>query len=88
MLIQIKILWILSQMAVERGDEMQHERDTDDDEELLSTADAARLLGVSPGTLELWRNTGRRHVPFVRMSTRRGVRYRRSDVLRFKASSG
>lgn len=66
---------------------MQQDGENNEDEELLSTADAARLLGISPGTLEIWRNTGRRHVPFVRVSKRRAVRYRRSDVLRFKSSS-
>ena len=66
---------------------MQQQDANDENEELLSTADAARLLGISPGTLEIWRNTGRRHVPFVRVSKRGAVRYRRSDVLRFKSSS-
>jgi predicted site-specific integrase-resolvase len=49
---------------------------------LLTPLEAARIVGVTPNTLEVWRNTGRRRLPFVR---HRGyIRYRHEDVLAFK----
>lgn len=45
---------------------------------LLTTADAARLLGYSPRALEGWRLRGGGPC-FVRISAR-SVRYRRSDL--------
>jgi predicted DNA-binding transcriptional regulator AlpA len=51
------------------------------DDDLLSTHDVARWLGVS----EVWLEIGRSHgygPPFVKLSPRR-VRYRRDAVLRF-----
>jgi hypothetical protein len=35
-------------------------------ETLLTPVAAARMVGVTPNTLEVWRNTGRRALPFVR----------------------
>ena len=46
--------------------------------ELLDEKNAARLLGLSPGTLSVWRSTGRYRLPFVHVGRR--VRYRRSDL--------
>lgn len=46
--------------------------------ELLDNKAAAALLDVSPGTLEVWRSTGRYNLPFLKIG--RKVRYRRSDV--------
>ena len=54
-----------------------------DDEvgELLTTEQAARLLDVRPGTLEVWRNAKRYGLPYIRVG--RNVRYRRSDLVKF-----
>jgi len=40
---------------------------------------AADLLDVSPGTLSVWRSTGRYNLPFIKVG--RKVRYRRADLL-------
>ena len=40
---------------------------------------AADILDVSPGTLSVWRSTGRYNLPFVKIG--RKVRYRKSDLL-------
>lgn len=47
--------------------------------ELLDDKAAAELLGVSPGTLAVWRCTGRYRLPFLKVG--RKVRYRRADLL-------
>lgn len=44
--------------------------------ELLDDKAAAALLDVSPGTLSVWRSTGRYGLPFLKIG--RKVRYRRS----------
>lgn len=46
--------------------------------ELVDDTDAANILGVSPGTLSVWRSTGRYALPFVKVG--RNVRYRVSDL--------
>lgn len=46
--------------------------------ELLDEKQAAEHLTVSPGTLSVWRSTGRYHLPFVKVG--RMVRYRLSDL--------
>jgi excisionase family DNA binding protein len=46
--------------------------------DLLSETQAADLLQVSPGTLSVWRSTGRYALPFVKIGAR--VRYRRGDL--------
>jgi excisionase family DNA binding protein len=46
--------------------------------ELVDDTDAANILGVSPGTLSVWRSTGRYGLPFVKVG--RNVRYRVSDL--------
>ena len=43
---------------------------------LLTTPQMAELLGVAPGTLEVWRTTRRYPLPFVKVG--RKVLYRRS----------
>jgi excisionase family DNA binding protein len=48
---------------------------------LVSRAEAARLLGVKVGTLEVWASTGRYDLPFVKVG--RLVRYRMSDLEAF-----
>ena len=47
---------------------------------IFSTQDhaAAALLDVSPGTLSVWRSTGRYALPFLKIG--RKVRYRRADI--------
>lgn len=46
---------------------------------LLDENSAATLLDVSPGTLSVWRSTGRYNLPFLKIG--RKVRYRHSDLL-------
>lgn len=46
--------------------------------DLLSESQAADLLQVAPGTLSVWRCTGRYALPFVKIGAR--VRYRRGDL--------
>jgi predicted site-specific integrase-resolvase len=45
---------------------------------LLDEKAAAELIDVSPGTLSVWRSTGRYKLPFVKIG--RNVRYRRADL--------
>jgi excisionase family DNA binding protein len=47
--------------------------------DLLDCEAAAELLNVTPGTLSVWRTTGRYGLPFVKIG--RKVRYRRADLL-------
>lgn len=47
--------------------------------ELVDEKEAARILDNSPGTLSVWRSTGRYNLPFVKIG--RSVRYRRTDLL-------
>ena len=50
---------------------------------LVSPAEAAAVLGVSPETLGVWRCTGRYNLPFVKVG--RCVKYRRDDLAAFIA---
>jgi len=52
--------------------------------ELLATPPAADYIGVEPHTLEIWRSTGRYHIPFVKVG--RLVKYRRTDLDAWLAS--
>ncbi|UVE19166.1 helix-turn-helix domain-containing protein [Pseudomonas sp. LS44] len=45
---------------------------------MLDEAQAAKHLDVSPGTLSVWRSTGRYQLPFLKVG--RKVRYRLSDL--------
>ncbi len=47
--------------------------------ELLDDKAAAAVLDVTPGTLSVWRSTGRYALPFLKVG--RKVRYRRSDLI-------
>jgi predicted DNA-binding transcriptional regulator AlpA len=47
--------------------------------ELLDEKQAARFLDNSPGTLSVWRSTGRYNLPFIKIG--RNVRYRRADLI-------
>ncbi|HMW57564.1 MAG: hypothetical protein FAZ92_00112 [Accumulibacter sp.] len=51
----------------------------DNTRELVDEKEAARILDISPGTLAVWRSTGRYNLRFVKIG--RNVRYRRSDLL-------
>lgn len=46
--------------------------------ELLDDKQAAAYLTTTPGTLGVWRSTGRYNLPFVKVG--RNVRYRRADL--------
>jgi hypothetical protein len=48
---------------------------------LLDDIDAAAALDISPGTLSVWRSTGRYNLPFVKIG--RTVRYRVGDLRAF-----
>lgn len=48
---------------------------------LVTRAEAAEILGVSPQTLACWASNGRYGLPFVRIGRR--VMYRRSDIEAF-----
>ena len=45
---------------------------------LVGEKEAAEILGVTPGTLQVWRSTGRYAIPFIKVG--RLVKYR-PDVL-------
>ena len=49
--------------------------------ELLTSEQAVAYLGVSPGTLEVWRCTKRYHIPFIKLG--RLVRYHKSELDNF-----
>lgn len=51
---------------------------------LLNENSAAALLDVSPGTLSVWRSTGRYNLPFLKIG--RKVRYRHADLLAWMES--
>ena len=46
--------------------------------DLLDDKAAAAYLSLSPGTLSVWRSTGRYNIPYVKVG--RLVRYRRADL--------
>ncbi len=46
--------------------------------ELLSEKEAADFLQTAPGTLSVWRSTGRYALPFLKVGAK--VRYRRGDL--------
>ncbi len=45
---------------------------------LLDEKQAAAKLGITPGTLSVWRSTGRYALPFIKVG--RNVRYRSGDL--------
>lgn len=45
---------------------------------LLSNTESAEFLGISPGTLEVWRSTQRYALPYVKVG--RLVKYRKSTL--------
>lgn len=54
---------------------------SNNDKKLATPEEAADILGVSPGTLSVWRSTGRTSLRYVKIG--RKVMYRRSDVDNF-----
>lgn len=46
--------------------------------DLLDERQAASKIHVTPGTLSVWRSTGRYNLPFIKIG--RKVRYRRADL--------
>ncbi|MEJ1418236.1 MAG: helix-turn-helix domain-containing protein [Candidatus Sedimenticola sp. (ex Thyasira tokunagai)] len=48
---------------------------------LIQPDQAAAILGLTPGTLQVWRSTGRYNLPFVKVGGR--VMYRQEDVRAF-----
>ena len=52
--------------------------------DLLDERQAANLFDVSPGTLSVWRSTGRYSIPFIKIGSK--VRYRRQDLEAWLAS--
>jgi excisionase family DNA binding protein len=48
---------------------------------LVAPEYAASVLGVSPGTLQVWRSTGRYSLPFVKVGGK--VKYRLEDLQAF-----
>ena len=51
---------------------------------LVGEKEAAEILGVTPGTLQVWRSTGRYGIPFIKVG--RLVRYRLSVLQGWLAS--
>ena len=47
-------------------------------ESLLTQAQAAEILGVTPGTLSVWRCTKRYNIPYIKVG--RLVKYRKSAL--------
>ena len=48
---------------------------------LVGPKEAAKILGISPGTLSVWRTIGRYNLPFVKIGQR--VRYSLDDLKAF-----
>jgi len=51
------------------------------DNQLRTETEAARVLDIKPGTLQVWRSTKRYPLPYVKVG--RLVRYRQSDLEAF-----
>ena len=47
---------------------------------LMNTQQAAKYMGINPGTLTNWRNLKRYDLPFIKIGKRGYVRYRKSDI--------
>ena len=50
-----------------------------DSRQLLDDKAAAMVLNVTPGTLSVWRSTGRYALPYLKIGSK--VRYRPADLL-------
>ena len=53
--------------------------------ELLTTKEAAEFLGIKENTLSIWRSQkgkdSRYYIPFIRIG--RNIRYKKSDLIKF-----
>jgi len=49
-----------------------------DNNQLVDNKTAAEILQVSPGTLMVWRSSGRYSIPYIKIGAK--VRYKRSDL--------
>jgi predicted site-specific integrase-resolvase len=49
-----------------------------DNNELVDNETAAAILQVSPGTLMVWRSSGRYSIPYIKIGAK--VRYKLSDL--------
>ena len=58
-------------------------RDEPSDDDGLTSAEAGRILGVTPATLKVWRVRGE-GPPFFRIGNTRTVRYVRRDVIAYR----
>ena len=52
--------------------------------ELFNNTEAAAYIGVTPGTLEVWRSTKRYNLPFIKVG--RLVKYRKESLDAFLES--
>lgn len=57
---------------------------TAEEDALLTTQEAAKLLDVSPQTLEVWRCTKRYQLAYIKVG--RNVRYSKSQIVAFIAA--
>lgn len=57
---------------------MDSQKIIDTNTKLLDEKAAAELLEVTPGTLSVWRSTGRYKLQFIKIGSK--VRYRRTDL--------
>ena len=51
---------------------------TIDNNQLVDNETAAAILQVSPGTLMVWRSSGRYGIPYIKIGAK--VRYKRGDL--------
>ena len=58
---------------------LPEEKSMETEQRLLTETEVAKLLGLSPRTLQAWRYRGGHTPPFIKVG--RSVRYRRADVL-------
>lgn len=69
-------------VARRRAERRTHYDSNDSDEDpLLNDPQATAFLSLAPGTLSVWRSTGRYKLPFIKIG--RSVRYRRSVLAQF-----
>ena len=75
----------MSTLRTIRNETQQQGQDQRAKDRLLSTKEAATLLGLAPSTLNTWRSTGHVRLPHVRIG--RAVRYSERGLLDFIAKS-
>ena len=50
----------------------------------MTTSEAAKFLGISPGTLTVWRSSGKQRIPYYKVGRR--VVYDRQDLTNWLTS--